>query len=282
MAKLGNLASRLLVAVVAVPILLVVIYLDDPLAVWALVFAASIVGMYEFFSMTLEDRADRIASTAAGALAIAVFYWLPAQFADRGLDLVFDQLAVVLAVVPVGLYYLFRFGDMATVARRMAFSITGILYVGFLFTFVALIKRDFGPTGGHFVVFLLATAWLSDTGAYAAGRAFGKRKLYPAVSPKKTWAGAVGAVAAATAAGAVIKVWLVPHLPWVDTVVIAVFGSVLGQLGDLVESVLKRSQGVKDSGAILPGHGGILDRFDAVLAIAPFVYFYIRIRGSFL
>lgn len=278
MAKLGNLASRLLVAVVAVPILLVIIYLESPVYVWSLVFAASAVGMHEFFGMTIRDPVDRRVSTAVGAAAIAALYWLPGAVASAQHASAVQSAALVGAVLPVAIYYLFRFGEMETVASRMAFSIAGIVYVGFLFAFLALIKRDFGASGGDFVVLVLATAWLSDTGAYVAGKLFGKHKLYPAVSPKKTWEGAGGAIAFAVAGAVVMKLWRLPEIGWVDMAVMAVGGSALGQLGDLVISFIKRSQGVKDTGGILAGHGGILDRFDAVLAISPFVYIYATLR----
>lgn len=274
--KLGNLASRVAVAVVAVPILLFIIYLDRPEPVWAAVFVASIVAMYEFFSMTLEDRADRMASTATGAAAVAILYWLPDAFPEAAST--FLLLAMFCTVAPIFLYYLFRLGDMSTSAARMAMSVTGIFYGGFLFTFLAFIKRDFGPMGGHFVVLVLVVAWMADTGAYTFGRLFGNRKLYPAVSPKKTRAGALGGVIGSIIGASVVRVLFLEHMSWADILAIAVVGSVLGQLGDLAESLIKRSRGVKDSGSILGGHGGILDRCDAVLFIAPFVYLYLQIR----
>ena len=114
-----------------------------------------------------------------------------------------------------------------------------------------------------------------------AGKFLGKRKLYPAVSPNKTWAGAVGGVAAAIAGGVALERWRMQGLAWIDVAMLAGVGSVLGQLGDLAESLIKRSRGVKDSGAILPGHGGLLDRVDAVLFIAPYFYLYAIIRAAF-
>ncbi len=278
MARLGNLASRVLVAAVAVPLLIVIVYQESPVYVWAFAFAASIVAMFEFFSMTLDDPLDRRVSAGIGAVAVAAFYWLPDAFAHEQQVLAIQNAALVVAVLPVALYYLFRFGDMGTVARRMAFSMSGIVYVGFLLAFLALIKRDFGDAGGHLVAFVLAIAWLSDTGAYVAGRLFGRHKLYPAVSPKKTWEGAAGAIVFAVLAAVVIKLWLLPEVGWVDMIVLGALSSVFGQLGDLVISFVKRSQGVKDTGGLLAGHGGVLDRFDAVLMIAPLVYVYASLR----
>ena len=105
-----------------------------------------------------------------------------------------------------------------------------------------------------------------------------KGKLYPEVSPKKTWAGAWGGLAGSFAAGAVMKVFFLKHLGWVDLVLLTLPGAALAQMGDLVESLVKRSTGVKDSGAILPGHGGILDRIDAVLFFVPYVHLYLQVK----
>ena len=132
--------------------------------------------------------------------------------------------------------------------------------------------------GGHFVILVLVIAWLADTGGYFAGRFLGKAKLYEAVSPKKTWAGAYGGIAGSLLGVVVMTLAFLPWLNWFDVVAIAVIGGIVGQLGDLTESLIKRSVGVKDSGALLPGHGGILDRIDAVLFIAPFVYAYVIVK----
>ena len=287
MAKLGNLASRFLVALVALPLVLLIIYMDRPEPTWALVLFVTILAMYELFVMTLpDDRTDRIASTVAGVVAAVAMYWLsPAAFGEppaaiTALQAAGPLLVMILAIIPITLYYLFRFGDMRTVAPRIAYSITGIVYVGLLLSFLALVKRDFGPNGGHMIVFILVVAWVGDTGAYFAGRFLGKRKLYPEVSPKKTWAGAIGGLAASAASGAVVGRLVMDGMPWLDIFALSIPGAALGQMGDLVESLIKRSTGVKDSGAILPGHGGMLDRVDAVLFLAPYVYAYMMIRAA--
>jgi phosphatidate cytidylyltransferase len=295
-AQIGNLASRFLVAAVAAPLLGFLFYLDSPLYTWALIFVASIVAMDELYRMTLPDPRDRVASLICGSVTMLAFYWLDqdtllAATGNAALAASGATLTLVLTVIPIGLYYLFRFGDMASVAARVAHSITGIVYVGLLFQFVPLIKRDFGPAGGDVIVFLLMVAWVGDTGAYFAGRYLGKRKLYVAVSPKKTWAGAVGGVAASALAAVATKLGLsalhqapslMHELTWLDVFLLAVPGAILGQLGDLFESLLKRSTGIKDSSSLLPGHGGVLDRVDAVLFLAPYVYLYLIIRGALL
>jgi phosphatidate cytidylyltransferase len=280
---LGNLASRFLVAVVAAPILLALIYWGRPEPFWALIFIASLLAMGEFFAMTLTDRTDRRAVLAIGAVATAALYWLhPGSLGGPDRIVAFapvgPALSLVIAVLGTFLYFLFRFGDMNTAGSRMAYGITGIVYAGFMTVFVAMAKRNL-PQGPDIVVLIFLIAWVGDTGAYFAGRFLGNKKLYPDVSPKKTWAGAIGGLLGSVLAASLMKLFrLDAVLGWVDVILIAVPAAILGQLGDLAESLLKRSVGVKDSGSILPGHGGILDRIDAVLFIAPYTYIYLVLR----
>jgi len=284
---LGNLAQRFLVALVAVPILLVILYLGRPEPTFALMFVAALLAMHEFFTMTLPKQ-DRRPALVMGGLACLVFYWVdPLTVATTGLGLRWQQIAamgekpfLLLAVVLLPfLYYLFRFRDIPSVAGRMTATITGIVYAGVLTMFLPLFKRLFPVMeGGHFVVLVLLIAWLADTGGYFAGRFLGKAKLYEAVSPKKTWAGAWGGIAGSLAGVIAMKLLFLSWLSWFDVFAIAIPGGMLGQMGDLAESLVKRSTGVKDSGALLPGHGGILDRIDAVLFIAPYVYAYVMVK----
>ena len=285
---LGNLTQRFLVAVVAVPILLVILHYHRPEPTWALIFVASLVAMSELFAMTLPAE-DRRAALVMGGLASAAFYWLDpitiVMYGDlpkavRAVCHAGSTIALVLAVIVPGLYYLFRFREISTVANRYAATVLGIVYAGFLMTFLAMLKRIDPRHEGDTVVLVLLVAWIADTGGYFAGRFLGKAKLYEAVSPKKTWAGAWGGLAGSLAGVIVLKLLFADYLNWIDVVLIAIPGGILGQLGDLSESLIKRSVGVKDSGALLPGHGGILDRIDAVLFIAPYVYSYLVIRSS--
>jgi phosphatidate cytidylyltransferase len=289
---LGNLAQRALVAVVAAPIVLLILYYRRPEATWGLVFIASLLAINELLAMGMkgpEHAGDRRFLLVTGGLACAALYWFhplalvtlhPSQL-TMSLAHVGPLLAMVIGVVVPGLYFLFRFGDMTTAAPRWAYAITAIFYCGFMATTLAMAKRDFGIAGGDVVLLILLLAWIGDTGAYFAGRFLGKSKLYPQVSPKKTWAGACGGLAGSLAAAAVMKVLRFDHLggqlSWLDVALIAIPGGILGQLGDLVESLVKRSVGVKDSGALLPGHGGMLDRIDAVLFIGPYVYLYLTL-----
>jgi len=285
---LGNLAQRFLVALVAVPILLVVLYYHRPEPTWALIFAASLIAMHELFAMMLPVE-DRRAALVMGGLAVAAFYWLD-PFALRlysalpgvllGAVAAGSTIPLMFAVVVPGLYYLFRFRDIPSVAGRYAATVTGIVYAGYLTTYLAKLKLIDRDQGGDAVLIVLIVAWLADTGGYFAGRFLGKARLYEAVSPKKTWAGAWGGIAGSVIGVAALKLISAHGLTWLDVGLIAIPGGILGQLGDLTESLIKRSVGVKDSGALLPGHGGLLDRIDAVLFIAPYVYGYLVVRGA--
>ena len=284
---LGNLAQRFLVAVVAVPILLLILHYHRPEPTWALIFAASLLAMRELFGMLLPPE-DRNPALVMGALACLAFYWLDpialSHYHDlpHALDRVSFEgsaIAAAFAVVVPALYYLFRFRDIPSVAARIAGTITGIVYAGFLTTYLAKLKLIDPKQAGDTVVLVLVVAWLADTGGYFAGRFIGGAKLYEAVSPKKTWAGAFGGLAGSLVGVIVLKLAFATYLEWIDVFMIAIPGGILGQMGDLAESLIKRSVGVKDSGALLPGHGGILDRIDAVLFIAPYVYTYLIARG---
>ena len=287
---LGNLAQRFLVALVAVPILLVVLYYHRPEPTWLVIFAASLIAMHELFAMLLPPGPDRRAALVLGGVATAAFYWLdPVTLAGYGSSAprvlaaaaaAGQAIPLLLAVVAPGLYFLFRFRDIPSVAARYAATVTGIVYGGYLLTYLAKLKLIDPRQAGDTVLVVLIVAWVADTGAYFAGRFLGKTRLYEAVSPKKTWAGAWGGLAGSVIGAAALKLISAHWLTWLDVALIAIPGGVLGQLGDLAESLIKRSVGVKDSGSLLPGHGGLLDRIDAVLFIGPYVYAYLIIRGA--
>jgi phosphatidate cytidylyltransferase len=236
---------------------------ENPIAFSLVIAVATPLTLHEFFGMAFADKGERWFGVALGtALAAAFFWWPPSAIA-----------VVPAAVILPALFYLFRFGDLTTVMTRLGLTTFGIFYAGFLIAFVALQKRDL-PNGGDWVLITLMTAWFGDTGAYFAGKAFGKNKLYPAISPGKTRAGAVGGLLGSLGASVLANLWFFPELGWYHGAIVCLVGSMLGQTGDLVESMMKRSFGVKDSGKLLPGHGGILDRIDAVIFIAPWVYLY--------
>ncbi len=274
MAK-SNLAIRFLTAVVIGPMILALLYFGPPWGFTILVAAATLIGAFELFAMTHpEDKASQV---ICALLTVGVAFVLWQWGGDA------RALMALILLLPFGsvLLVLVRLGEMHTAALRVAAGTFGPLYLGGGLASLALLRRDGGADGPSFVLFTFMLSWFSDTGAYFAGRFLGKHKLYEAVSPKKTIEGAVGGLVAAILGGAVAGHFLyLRSLPLVDGLLLAVVAGALGQAGDLGESLLKRSVGVKDSGGIIPGHGGILDRVDALLVTGTLTYLYvIWVRG---
>ena len=165
--------------------------------------------------------------------------------------------------------------ETANAPRRVALAVLGAAYPGILLA--ALLPLRQMPRGQWWILLAVTVTWLNDTFAYFAGRAFGRHKLYERISPSKTWEGAAGgAFGSIAGALAVQQIWI-PELPLWGAVIIGAGAAVLGPIGDLSESMLKRAYGAKDSGRILPGHGGLLDRIDALLFNAPFVLLCARL-----
>ena len=265
----SNLAQRAISALIALPAMLALIYLGPPWA-WALfVGLACAIGSVELYGMSHPD--DRAARMVCAALTLGTYALLWFAGGDA------RALVALVLLLPLAslLLALARLGDVNTAALRIATSTFGPLYLGGGLASAALVRRDAGVDGPGFVMLALMLSWLSDTFAYFAGRFLGKRKLYEAVSPKKTVAGALGGLVGAAVGALLASFVYLRSLPVLDGLVLALLGGVLGQLGDLGESLLKRSFGVKDSGAIVPGHGGILDRVDALMVTSTLSYLYL-------
>lgn len=268
-----NLVVRIVTAVVLVPLILWILYVAPPWAFFLLTTTAGVVGTREFFEMT--HKGDRVTQTLgillSVAIAAALFFAPSAEARSR-------VLLVIVVVAPLlgPLFTLARLGDIATAAVRAFALSVGPLFVMVPLTLLALMRRDFGAgtNGPGFVVVSLMFAWGSDTGGYFAGRFLGKHKLYPAVSPKKTVEGAMGGLFGAMLGACLASFWYLPSLPIQHSIPLALVAGALGQAGDLAESLIKRSVGVKDSGAILPGHGGMLDRIDALVVTSSIVFLY--------
>jgi phosphatidate cytidylyltransferase len=152
------------------------------------------------------------------------------------------------------------------------------VYVGwFLGHALALYRR---PDGGGLVLFLVAVTWIGESAAYVVGSVLGRHKLAPLVSPNKTLEGALAQLAASVAAAAVFGEWLLPDWSLARALPAGVILGVVGQLGDLAESAIKRSAGVKDASGLIPGHGGVLDRVDGLLFNSPALYYYVVLGGT--
>ncbi|HYW42366.1 MAG TPA: phosphatidate cytidylyltransferase [Bryobacteraceae bacterium] len=180
-------------------------------------------------------------------------------------------LAVVVLLVAFALAM--RAEDLSKTLPRAALLIAGVLYV-FGCWKCALPLRQHGP---HWLMYALLVSWSGDIGAYYVGRRFGRHKMAPRVSPQKSWEGAAASVATSVVISGAYLLRFVPEVPIAAAIALTAAANLAGQVGDLVESAMKRGAGIKDSGVILPGHGGFLDRVDSTLFALPVVYAYVKL-----
>lgn len=264
------LIARVLTALVTAPLLVILIVWGPAWGFPALTVLLVGLALHEFYAMTRPGAPcwTSALGIAVGVLLAAAWLFLadpaPAVLALATLG----TLALLLAHLPLA-------GEMPLAGPRLAAALAGLLYCVLPLTHLGLLYRVGPELGWKLVILVLLLAFISDTTAYFAGRAFGRHPFAPRVSPKKTWEGTIGGLVGSTAACLAWGLLVMPdQLGVVDGLVLGIGAGFFGQLGDLTESLIKRSAGVKDSGRLLPGHGGVLDRFDAVGFAAPFVYYY--------
>lgn len=272
--------SRIITAAVLLPILIASILISwlQPLFV-LLAAAAMVLGLYEFWS--LARRRQMKPDVAMGYLAAAglftVFY-----FADpapgRGLDTLTLLLIIIALTVSVLIACTLRGAPFEKMIASIGATILGVLYVALLGGHLVAVRTGFDQTlSAHLLSFFFMVIMGSDTGAYYVGKAFGKHKLAPSISPGKTWEGVAGGLAASLLMATIAHFWFFGDLPLKWAVSLAAVMSVVGIFGDLTESALKRGAGAKDAANILPGHGGLLDRLDSLLFNAPVIYYFGRL-----
>jgi phosphatidate cytidylyltransferase len=259
-----NLALRLATAAVWAPFLLFLLFSAPTWMFPAVAGATSLLGAWELYAMLAPQH---IVLRAWGVASSLLLYCLIAFSLARWLPL-----GVVAITLGGMIAALSRPAPLEQAATRVGWAIAGPFYVGGLFGAIgALFER---AHGGSWVLLALLCGFLSDTAGYFAGRSLGKHKLAEVVSPKKTVEGSIAGLAAGLFSGALAHYWFLPSLSLPRALLVAVVATGLGQLGDLCESLIKRGAGVKDSGTLLPGHGGILDRSDALLFSAASIWIY--------
>ena len=281
--------KRVITALILAPLVLVLVFLGPIWLITAVVAGVAMLAAWEFLALTEHRGAKppRVLTLAAVGLLFGGDY----LFSSSGYPMpehtatLFGFLSLVLLV-----YCTFR-SPIDRVLADAASSIFALFYLGLMLIPIPMLREQ--SNGPSLLAFLFLTVWAGDTVAMYAGRMFGKRKLAPNLSPNKTWAGAIGSVVGSVAIAGILLAlssylaqWNSVKLSYADEVwwywlILAVIVNVAAQVGDLAESALKRSAGVKDSGTLLPGHGGILDRIDALLLAAPVLWYAHVIRVRF-
>lgn len=216
-------------------------------------------------------------SSMALAVLLGVALCLTVMFAPASSHVLL--LALPLSLMITFVFYLFRRHSLDLVLGQVAMTLLCVVYAGLMLAFLGLL-RDL-PSGSAWLMTVLATTFAADTGAYAFGHLVGRTKLAPRVSPGKTVEGFLGGLGVAIAVAFLCKYLFFNALNVSDALVVGAIAGIVGPVGDLSESLLKRSVGVKDSGNLIPGHGGVLDRVDALLFTSPVVYYYASyLRGG--
>ena len=307
--RFENLLTRVLVAAVAIPVI-VLATLWGSYWFFCLIALFSAFALHEFYGLMRRKGANPLAGPglAAGLLVNGTFIYerfhteVYRVFLDQGLPLkMFSQLQLLLVIeilfiLLVLLVELFRskgspsLNIVTTIAGVMIISLCFGLLIGLreLFPYGFPVHKFMGSSladvdqlrqidswGGFTVLAVLVSIWMCDTAAYFAGSTWGKHKLYPRVSPGKSWEGAVAGLLASIATMVIARSFFLAYLSMTHAVVLGTFVGVFGQLGDLIESRFKRDAEVKDTSALIPGHGGVYDRFDSLVFVAPIVYLYV-------
>ena len=308
--RFSNLALRVLVALVGIPVILL-LTLAGGFPFFALVLLLSTLALHEYYGLARAKGARPQIAAGIGLGILISLGFIYARVRDLLLSLLqqaeiavpapsMAQYLLILALLGVPLLLVVElFRNKGSALTNIAATVFGALYVSFFFGSLVGIRELFIPEdfpvyahfarltvsdeiasavyrwGGHTVVVFFASVWLCDSAAYFAGRAFGRHKLFERVSPNKTWEGALAGFLFAVAAFILGKELFLSYLTVGQAAVCGALVGIFGQIGDLAESLLKRDAGVKDSSALIPGHGGVLDRFDSVLFAAPLVYFYL-------
>ena len=279
--------SRIITAAIALPILIASILVSwlQPLFV-LLAGAAMTLGLYEFYVLAGKKgiKADAAAGYLGGAALFTIFYFAAPDSAGQAqLDTQTICLAIIALTIGTLIAATLRGSPFDKMITSSGITILGVLYVVLLGGHLVALRNGFEQQlSAHLLSFFFLVLMGADTGAYYVGRAIGKHKLAPKISPGKTWEGVAGGIVAALAFATVAHFWFFRELPLKWALPLAAVMVVFGVLGDLAESALKRGAGAKDAANILPGHGGILDRLDSLLFNAPllyyFAYFYFSVR----
>ena len=271
---MGNTAKRVWVSVFAIPLILAAIYFGN-FFFFLFVLIIALVSFYEY-SALVKNKGTEVNSLLG---YLALIFLITDQFVPF-FDLFSFLLVLILLTTGIEL-----FRNKGSAIYNSGSTLLGVFYIG-LFASSLVGIREFYPRpgslyyrGGLVIIAMFITIWICDSAAFFGGTALGKHKLFPRVSPNKSWEGAIFGFIFAVIAMILSKFIFLNFLSWATAVSIGIIIGIIGQLGDLVESLIKRDAGVKDSSNLIPGHGGIFDRFDSVLYTAPVVLLYLKYFG---
>jgi phosphatidate cytidylyltransferase len=253
-------------AVFIVPPIILIIGLGPPLILVLLVMCAITIGLGEYYRLTLPD--SKAIEKWIG-IGIGIILSLFMVYGDSEVK----RILVVLVLLIISLLFMITSKDLSTTTTKIGIMFFGIFYIGFLLSHILMINLI--EDGKKWVLFLIITVWSGDVLALLFGSFWGRHKLYPKISPNKTFEGLLGALIGPVISGTIYSWLLLPSLDRMKCIFLAIGIGLFGQLGDFTESMIKRSANVKDSGSLIPGHGGMLDRVDSFLFSSPFLYFFI-------
>lgn len=264
--------KRILSGIVAIPCLYLIIANGGLFWFAVLISVAALIALSEYYFIVFNNANESVFGPVplVGYLTCEAIVYSAYRFPDR-FELILGL--IVLNFIVSGLITLLRYSTGSNVLDVMSKQVQGSIYVPLFISSLVFIRSDV-QSGVAWIFYVLVLVAFCDTGAFYAGTFFGKHKLCPKVSPGKTVEGFMGGLALSLIGGLAIKAYFFPELPLAMTVIFLITVSVVGPVGDLFESALKRTGGVKDSGSIIPGHGGILDRIDALLFVAPVAYVF--------
>ncbi len=271
--------SRIITAAIALPILIASILIPSLQLLFVLLAAAAMIfGLYEFYVLARKkDMKPDVAAGFLGGAALFTIFCFAAPPTPNQPRLDMPTILLVLLALTIGTLVAatLRGGPFDKMIASSGVTILGVLYVVLLGGHLVALRTGFEEKlSADLLSFFFLILMGADTGAYYVGRAIGKHKLAPAISPGKTWEGVAGGVVAGLALATVAHFWFFKELPLKWTLPLAAVMIVLGIFGDLAESALKRGAGAKDAAKILPGHGGALDRLDSLLFNAPLIYYF--------
>lgn len=262
-------SRRLYAALVFIPLFYLLVRYLPPIAFFGLVVGASWLALVELYSLHFQPRLATMAIILGLVMTTLVLSHL------QWPDVLPLHPLLVFVITATLLWYLLSKHDLSRSLVDVSVLIFGMLYIGFTLGHLLLIRAL--PDGIFLIFFVILVTWAGDTGAYYAGVSMGRTPLAPRISPNKTVEGLLGGCLLAVVIALIARAWFIPSFTIVDALVLGVMLTVAGLIGDLSESMFKRGAGVKDSGGLIPGHGGMLDRLDSLLLTAPTYYYYVTL-----